>query len=117
MSPKRGDRAAPPPVGEEYELRFANTESAEGWEQLCQHAAGNLRRAYEKIRATPRAGNDPDRQHRLKGKLGSSTYKGHILERWQYEVTAGGRIWYLVDDGSRTVWITYAGPGHPKSTD
>ncbi|MGW6196243.1 hypothetical protein ACWF0M_08850 [Kribbella sp. NPDC055110] len=44
-----------------------------------------------------------------------STQNG--LEQWQYEVTGGGRIWYLVDVDQRTVWITYAGTGHPKATD
>jgi hypothetical protein len=39
------------------------------------------------------------------------------LEQWQYEVTGGGRIWYLVDIDKNTVWITYAGTGHPKATD
>lgn len=117
MSPKRGDRAAPPPIGDEYDIRSADTEAADGWEHLSRHAAGNLRRAFEKIRATPRALDNPDRQHRLKGKLGTSTFKGHTLERWQYEVTRGGRIWYLLDDANRTVWITYAGTGHPKATD
>jgi hypothetical protein len=117
VSPKRGDRAAPPPIGDEYDIRFANTEAADGWEHLSRHAAGNLRRAFEKIRATPRALDNPDRQHHLKGKLGTSTFKGHTLERWQYEVTGGGRIWYLLDDANRTAWITYAGTGHPKATD
>ncbi|MDH6578270.1 hypothetical protein [Kitasatospora sp. MAP5-34] len=117
MSPKRGDRAAPPPIGEEYDLRFANTEAADGWEHLGRQAAGNLRRAFEKIRATPRAPDNPDRQHRLKGKLGTSTFKGQDLERRQYEVTGGGRIWYLLDDANRTASITCAGTGHPKATD
>ena len=65
MSPKRGDRAAPPVIDGEYDVRFANTRAAQ----------------------------------------------------WQYEVTGGGRIWYLIDDPRRTVWITYAGTGHPKPTD
>lgn len=117
MSPKRGDRAAPPPVDDEYDLRFANTEAADGWEHLSRSAAGNLRRAYEKIRSAPRAADNPDRQHRLKGKLGITTFKGHGVERWQYEVTGGGRIWYLLDDANRTAWITYAGTGHPRATD
>ncbi|MYS84280.1 hypothetical protein [Embleya scabrispora] len=117
MSPKRGDRAAPPPFGDEYDLRFANTEAADGWEHLGRQAAGNLRRAFEKIRATPRAVDNPHRQHRLKGKLGICTFKGQELERWQYEVTGGGRIWYLLDDVNGIVWITYAGTGHPKATD
>ncbi|MFE6052943.1 hypothetical protein ACFQ6N_19475 [Kitasatospora sp. NPDC056446] len=117
MSPKRGDRVAPPPTGDEYDLRFANSEAAEGWENLGRQAAGNLRRAFERIRATPRAGDNPCRHHRLKGGLGTATFKGRELERWQYEVTGGGRIWYLLDDVSRIAWITYAGTGHPKATD
>lgn len=117
MSPKRGDRAAPPPVGDEYDLRFANSEAAEGWEHLSRQAAGNLRRAFDALRAAPAANDHPQRQHRLKGKLGSTVLKGQDLERWQYEVTGGGRIWYVIDPAGRTVWITYAGTGHPKATD
>lgn len=39
------------------------------------------------------------------------------MEQWQYEVTAGGRIWYLVDSARRTLWIKAAGTGHPKATE
>ncbi|MEV6978529.1 hypothetical protein [Kitasatospora sp. NPDC093806] len=117
MSPKRGDRAAPPPVEGEYDLRFATSEAANGWELLARHAPGNLRRAYDHIRAAPLATDNPARQHRLKGKLAGTAFKGRQLERWQYEVTGGGRIWYLVDTADRIAWITYAGPGHPKETD
>lgn len=45
MSPKRGDRAAPPPVGTEYDLRFATAADDDGWEDLARQAAPNLRRA------------------------------------------------------------------------
>ncbi|OZV79766.1 hypothetical protein CA850_17120 [Micromonospora echinospora] len=117
MSPKRGDRAAPPAVDGEYELRFADSAAAEGWERLAQQAPANLRRAYEVLRAAPRARTSPDRQHRLKGSLASVSWKGQELERWQYEVTGGGRIWYLVDDERRTLWLVYAGTGHPRETD
>ncbi|WP_454195525.1 type II toxin-antitoxin system RelE family toxin [Nocardia sp. Marseille-Q1738] len=117
MSPKRGDRAAPPAVGKEFEIRFATAEAAKGWEQLAHQAPANLRKAFDVIRSDPRAGSNPDRHHRLKGELGSATWKGAVLERWQYEVTNGGRIWFLVDDDGHTVWITYAGTGHPKATD
>ncbi|WP_369036795.1 hypothetical protein [Streptomyces adonidis] len=71
MSRKRGDRAAPPPIGDEYDIRFANTEAATGWEHLSRHSAGNLRRAFEEIRAASRALDNPGRQHQLKGRLGT----------------------------------------------
>jgi hypothetical protein len=43
--------------------------------------------------------------------------RGHALERWQYEATGGGRIWYLIDDDRRTVWLTYAGTAHARETE
>lgn len=98
-------------------LRFAGNDAAIGWEQLAGQAPGNLRRAFEAIRADPRSRSAPERQHRFKGSLGTGTWKGESLERWQNEVTGGGRIWYLIDDDRRTAWITYAGTGHPKATD
>jgi hypothetical protein len=117
LSPKRGDRAAPPPVGSEFDIRFANNDAARGWEHLAKQASANLRRAFDTIHAAPRSGAQPERHHRLKGALGTGTWKGVTHERWQYEVTGGGRIWYLVDDERRTAWVTYAGTGHPKETD
>ncbi|WP_280415527.1 hypothetical protein [Nocardia carnea] len=104
-------------MGTEFELRFACTESCSGWEQLAKQAPANLRRAFETIRANPRSTASPERHHRLKGTLASGSWKGATMERWQYEVTGGGRIWYLIDDTRRTAWITYAGTGHPNTTE
>ena len=104
-------------MGGEYDLRFASGEAADGWEELSRQAAGNLRRAFDAIRADPRARSSPERHHRLKGSLGTAAWKGQRLERWQYEVTGGGRIWYVIGDAKRIAWITYAGAGHPKATD
>jgi hypothetical protein len=117
VSPKRGDRAAPPPVDNEFDLRFANSAAADGWEHLARQVPANLRRAHDAIRAHPRSLTSPERHHRLKGSLATGTWKGQAHERWQYEVTGGGRIWYLIDDEHRTAWITYAGTGHPSETD
>ncbi|GII89085.1 hypothetical protein Ssi03_70750 [Sphaerisporangium siamense] len=57
------------------------------------------------------------RQHPLKGALGAVKIGGETLEQWQYEATAGGRIWYAVDEEHRTLWITWAGAGHSKATE
>lgn len=35
----------------------------------------------------------------------------------QLEVTGAGRVWYAIDDERRTVVLTLANVGHPKSTD
>ena len=58
-----------------------------------------------------------DRQHPLKGALGTRSVNGRDLEQWQHEVTSGGRIWYCIDDGNRTVWMTDCSVGHPKATE
>jgi hypothetical protein len=39
----------------------------------------------------------------VKGSLGSRTANDVEMEQWQYEATAGGRIWYCIDDDRRTV--------------
>lgn len=117
MTPKRGERAAPPPLPEESDVRFDNAESAKGWEELARSAPGNLRRAFDALRAQPRPVPPTPRHHPLRGSLGRVARRGVLLEQWQFEVTAGGRVWYLVDDEARTAWITYAGTRHPKATD
>jgi hypothetical protein len=61
--------------------------------------------------------NNPGRQHRLKAALGALKVGGVELEQWQYEVTSGARIWYVIDDQERTLWVTKAETGHPGITD
>ncbi|MDG3015835.1 hypothetical protein [Speluncibacter jeojiensis] len=118
MSPKRGDRVAPPadPAGG-WELRFATTDAVKGWDALCQQAPANTLTAWNELRAHPDALTPTSRHHQLKGSLATAVHGGGLMEQWQYEVTAGGRIWYLVDAARRTLWIKAAGTGHPKATE
>ncbi|MFE7589169.1 hypothetical protein ACFU6K_07180 [Kitasatospora sp. NPDC057512] len=92
MSPKRGDDVPPPPVGGEWRLRFGASEAAKGWSDLCAEASGNARRCFEALRANPLSARDPDRQHRLRGRLATRVFGGVELPQWEYEVTAGGRV-------------------------
>jgi hypothetical protein len=117
VSPKRGDDVAPPPTGEEWRLRFATNEAAKGWGELGAEAPGNTRRCFEALRRDPQDRNDPDRQHRLRGRLAMGSLGGREYPQWEYEVTAGGRVRYLVDEARRTVHLVYAAPRHPKDTD
>lgn len=89
----------------------------EGWEQLCRHALANTRRCLDVLRADPRRGAGHDRQHRLRGDLATHRHNGTDMEQWEYEVTSGGRVRYVIDEDGRTVWIVYASPRHPKDTD
>ncbi|WP_239334586.1 MULTISPECIES: hypothetical protein [unclassified Frankia] len=45
MSPKRGDRVAPPPGPNEWDVIFGTGEAGKGWDELCAQAAANTRHA------------------------------------------------------------------------
>lgn len=117
MSPKRGERVAPPAVAGRWELRYATGQACTGWEDLCQQAPANTLDAWELLRSRPDTPAPTARNHRLKGRLAAGAHKGVEMEQWQLEVTAGGRIFYLVDRERQTLWIKWAGTGHPKITD
>jgi len=117
VSPKRGDRVAPPPGPEEWDVRFLTNDSAKGWEELCRQAPGNTRAAWTTMRNDAAPPVRSPRHQRLHGNLATGEVRGRVLDHWQIEVTGAGRIWYLVDQENATVWIDYAGPGHPKATD
>lgn len=113
--PKRRERVAPPPPKGGWDFRYGTSDATTGWEKLCAAAPANSRIAWEKVTADPR--DRSDRQHPLKGGLGTRTVNGEDMEQWQYEVTGGGRLWYCIDDKKRTVWLMEAMPGHPKATE
>lgn len=117
MPAKRGDRVAPPGRPGHWEARFATSEAAKGWEDLCQTARANTWEAWLALTERPTIPTNPDRQHRLRGRLGTREIRGRRLNQWQYEVTAGGRIWYCPDHDTRVVWIVHAGTGHPRATE
>lgn len=113
--PRRRERVAPPPAKGGWDLRYGTSAAVTGWEKVCAAAPANARVAWERITTDPRQRND--RQHRLKGRLGSRSVNGEDLEQWRYEVTAGGRLWCCIDDKRHIVWLTGALPGHPKATE
>lgn len=117
MSPKKGDRATRPPEPGRYTLKFATNDAAKGWEELCRQVPSNTRTAYDAIEVNPCPTPPTRRHHQLKGDLATENYAGKVPTQWQYEVTGGGRIWYLVDHDTRTCWIKAAGTGHPSKTD
>lgn len=113
--PKRRERVAPPPGKGGWDFRYGTGDAATGWDKVCAAAPTNARVAWERITTDPR--QRTDRQHPLKGALGTRVVNGQNLEQWQYEVTAGGRLWYCIDDERRMVWLTDAMVGHPKATE
>jgi len=112
---KRRERVAPPPAKDGWDFRYGTSDAVKGWDKVCAAAPANARVAWEKITADPR--DRTDRQHPLKGSLGTRSVNGEEMEQWQYEVTGGGRLWFCIDDKKQTVWLTDATPGHPKATE
>ena len=117
MAPKRNDRVAPPGRPGVWEARFATSEAAKGWEELCRTARSNTWEAWVVLTERPTAPESPSRQQKLRGQLGSRDVFGRTLEQWQYEVTSGGRIWYCPDPDRRITWVVAAGTAHPKITE
>jgi len=113
--PKRRERVAPPPKKGGWDFRYATSNAASGWEKICAAAPGPARSAWEHITEEPL--DQSARQHPLKGSLGKREVSGKSLDQWQYEVTGAGRIWYVIDEAKRVVWMTDASPGHPKATE
>jgi hypothetical protein len=113
--PKRRERVVPPPAKEGWDLRYATSDAVTGWESVCSAAPANARIAWERLTSDPRRRDD--RQHPLRGELGSRQINRETMQQWQYEVTSGGRLWYCIDDERRTVWLTDAATGHPKATE
>ena len=111
----RRTRVPRPAVRDEWELRFLKNQAVRGWDEICQQHPEAAARAFDLLRTNPR--QHSDRNHRLKGKLATGYIGGRELERWQNELTGGGRVIYLIDNENRTVWFEAAGLGHPKITE
>jgi hypothetical protein len=113
----RNDPVPPPPGPGEFDIRFSCRDAAEGWEELCKHAAGNTLVAWRAMRTNPAPVPPTKRHHQLKGALATAVRNGRPFPQWQIEVTGGGRLWYLFDVDARTVWLRCVYIGHPKATE
>ena len=89
MSPKRGDRAAPPPQPGEWDVRFADNDSAKGWEESGRQAPGNTLEAWKLMRTNPSVRSNTQRHEPLEFGLSHRLHAGRLLPQWQIEVTGG----------------------------
>lgn len=95
------------------------------WREFVNQAAGECNRVYDQLESNP-AYDDGDRQHPLEGEAGRVTFQGRAYQRWQIDITSGGRLWYLMDPTpfgsgqkrrSGLVIIDRVHFGHPKGTE
>jgi hypothetical protein len=81
VSPKRLERVAPPPLGDEWDVKFGDSKAAKSWQELCAHALVATREAFELMRENPRP--VPDGMHyQLRGELSTRDFGGQKLEQW-----------------------------------
>lgn len=113
--PKRDDPVAPPTRGQEWEIRYADSDAVTGWQSLLTQVPGTLREAWDRMRTAPDVRSDT--QKPLAGPLANRTHKGRDLPQWQLDVSSAGRLWYVIDALRHTVWVTLASTGHPGATD
>ena len=93
----RADRVARPARTDEWEIVAADKGVSDDWDRWAKQEPNALATAYDQLSTNPTQLSS--RQKRLQGKtMGTGTYDGTTFDRWQYEVTAGGRIFYFVDD-------------------
>jgi hypothetical protein len=76
MPSKRGDRAAPPPRPDDWDVLLHSTEAAKGWDELCRTAPGNMWEAWVILRERPIQPVNRERQHQLRGSLQTREVKG-----------------------------------------
>lgn len=112
--PKRLDDVAPPPGPGEWRIRFATTDAATDWPEMCAQFPGNAHEAWNRMRHSPmeRTGT----QKPLAGPLATRQVRGEELAQWQIDISSGARLIYAVDPAERTVWVMMAATGHPGAT-
>ena len=104
----------------EFVLEFATRSAQKGWRD-CLAVAGNATvDAWDRLTTAPMV--EDGRLYRLRADFSTGSYDGQTLERWQYKITDGGRIWYFVilTPSAKTagrVLLERCEPGHPKETE
>jgi len=110
--PKRGDQVPPPPLGDQYDLRYA-TKEALSFPEIAKQFPGNCEELKARLRVAPNVKSDV--QKPLRGRLATRVIGGQALPQWQYDISSGHRLWYCIDTEQRIVWLTYTGR-HPVAT-
>lgn len=109
---KRPRGARNPPGKFVYKVHAQNRSVEAQWEALCSSHKNNARRCYDHMARRPTERPiDAGRSGLLRGE--------HFEKRglWQYEVGAGARVWYSVDEVRHVVTVHAVHISHPKETE
>lgn len=114
MAAKRGELVPRPPKKIEYEIRYATTDAAKGWQDLAATIRNPLAEAWDFLTRSPLAKTPTN--YPLRGELGTISRKGKTYERWQHKPTLKGtaRVWFFVE--GHTVYLEQVHTSHPNET-
>jgi hypothetical protein len=101
-----------------WSVRPASSKARRQWEDACDQEPDLMAAVRERLQTRPLDRSDnPRRLGQLKGKLREKKVGDTKLPQWQYEITAGGRLWFCPDRNNRIVWVTKVSLSHPKETE
>ncbi len=100
----------------EYTLQHAERACKVGWSDVVASQRNGCADLFDRLTADPANVDNPDKQHRLKGNLSTTTVRGVERDQWQYEMAKGARVWYVVDRDNKTVYLTRVATAHPNQT-
>lgn len=114
VAAKRGELVPRPPKKIEYEIRYATTDAAKGWQDLAATIRNPLAEAWDFLTRSPLTKTPTN--YPLRGELGTISRGGTTHERWQHKPTPQGtaRIWFFVE--GRTVYLEQVHTSHPNET-
>lgn len=91
------------------------TRSAEqGWRDVVATQRNAVSAAWDRLTADPLA--EDLACHALRGELSTVTHSGRDWVRRQLELKRGARIWFTVDEDTRTVHVLAVHTHHPNAT-
>jgi hypothetical protein len=110
----------------DHQIVFAGAGVEREWSDCLAVARNAVCDAWYALTIDPLAVTP--RQYRLRGAEATKTYQGLTLQQWEYKITDGGRLLYLVDPApvldsrgkqlfAGRVILLLASPGHPKHTE
>lgn len=103
MTTKRGDVIPRP---QPWTVKAADLTAGKGWDSLVAQHPEAADRAWVAMTSEPRTTDS--RQNQLKGSLATVSVGGNTLQQWQFKATAGGRIWYAIEDKRRGTGVPSA---------
>lgn len=98
----------------EYTILLANRAAEQGWRDVVATQRNTVAAAWDRLTTDPLT--EDLGCHALRGTLGVVTHSGRQWVRRQFELKRGARIWFTVDEDTRTVHVLAVHTHHPNAT-